>query len=93
MRVSMNKQRASGRKDGYACISGLADICERPHYEQCIASHASEQRKAARAAAVGRGANVWGDNKPLRGLRELVRAEQRVVYSYMFAGTRPWPQI
>ena len=28
---SMNKQRASGRKDGYACISGLADICERPH--------------------------------------------------------------
>jgi len=24
----MNKQRASGRKDGYACISGLADICE-----------------------------------------------------------------
>ena len=29
----MNKQRASGRKDGYACISGLADICERPHYE------------------------------------------------------------
>ena len=61
MRVSMNKQRASGRKDGYACISGLADICERPHYEQCIASHASEQRKAARAAAVGRGATVWSD--------------------------------
>ena len=28
---NMNKQRASGRKDGYACISGLADICERPH--------------------------------------------------------------
>ena len=30
---SMNKQRAGGRKDGYVCISGLADICERPHYE------------------------------------------------------------
>ena len=28
---SMIKQRASGRKDGYARISGLADICERPH--------------------------------------------------------------
>ena len=27
----LNKQRASGRKDGYAGISGLADICERPH--------------------------------------------------------------
>ena len=27
----MNKQRASDHKDGYACISGLADICERPH--------------------------------------------------------------
>ena len=27
---SMNKQRAGGRKDGYACISGLSDICERP---------------------------------------------------------------
>ena len=28
---NMNKQRASGRKDGYARISGLADICGRPH--------------------------------------------------------------
>ena len=34
----MIKQRASGRKDRYARISGLADICERPHYEQCTAS-------------------------------------------------------
>ena len=41
----------------------------------------------------GRGANVWGDNKPPRGLRELARTEQRIVYSYMFAGTRPWPQV
>ena len=29
--IHVYKQRASGRKDGYACISGLADICERPH--------------------------------------------------------------
>ena len=100
----MNKQRASGRKDGYACISGLADICERPHMS-------TEQRKAAKAAAAGRGTNVWsiagapergamrslfihvcgllGDNKPLRGLRKLARAEQRAVYSYMFAGACP----
>ena len=48
----MNKQRASGRKDGYACISGLADICERPHMS-------TEQRKAAKAAEAGRGTNVW----------------------------------
>ena len=48
----MNKQRASGRKDGYARISGLADICERPHMS-------TEQRKAAEAAAAGRGTNVW----------------------------------
>ena len=48
----MNKQRASGRKDGYARISGLADICERPHMS-------TEQRKDAEAAAAGRGANVW----------------------------------
>ena len=27
----MNKQRASSCKDGYACRSGLADICGRPH--------------------------------------------------------------
>ena len=52
----MNKQRASDRKDGYACISGLADICERPHMN-------TEQRKAARAAAAGRGVNVWSDAK------------------------------
>ena len=50
----MNKQRASGRKDGYACISGLADICERPHMS-------TEQRKAARTAEAGRGTNVWSD--------------------------------
>ena len=50
----MNKQRAIGRKDGYACISGLADNCERPHMS-------TEQRKAARAADAGRGANVWSD--------------------------------
>ena len=50
--TSMNKQRASGRKDGYACISGLADICERPHMS-------TEQRKAAKAAEAGRGTNVW----------------------------------
>ena len=111
--LSVNKQRASGRKDGYACISGLADICERPHMS-------TEQRKAAKAAAAGRGTNVWsiagapergamrslfihvcghspmatsvnvlGDNKPLRGLRKLARAEQRAVYSYMFAGACP----
>ena len=48
----MNKQRASGRKDGYARISGLADICEHPHMS-------TEQRKAAGAAAAGRGTNVW----------------------------------
>ena len=48
----MIKQRASGRKDGYARISGLADICERPHMS-------TEQRKAAGAAAAGRGTNVW----------------------------------
>ena len=53
----------------------------------------SEQRKAARAAAAGRGTNVWGDNKPLRGLRELVRAEQRVVYSNMFVNRRQWAQV
>ena len=47
----MIKQRASGRKDGYARISGLADICERPHMS-------TEQRKDAEAAAAGRGANV-----------------------------------
>ena len=32
--------------------------------------------------------NVWKDNKPLRGLRGLVRAEQRVVYSYVFVNSR-----
>jgi hypothetical protein len=45
----MNKQRASGLKDGYACISGLADICERPHYEQCIASQSIEDLFLRRA--------------------------------------------
>jgi len=46
----MNKQRASGRKDGYACISGLADICESSHYEQCIASQSirATQRRGTR---------------------------------------------
>ena len=62
-----NKQRASGRKDGYACISGLADICERPHMS-------TEQRKAAKAAEAGRGANVWSiAGAPERGaMRALI---------------------
>ena len=63
----MNKQRASGRKDGYARISGLADICERPHMS-------TEQRKDAEAAAAGRGANVWSiAGAPERGaMRALI---------------------
>ena len=44
----MNKQQASGRKDGYARISGLADICERPHMS-------TEQRKGASRACSGAG--------------------------------------
>ena len=61
MATNMNKQRASGRKDGYACISGLVDICERPHMS-------TEQRKAARAAEAGRSTNVWSiAGAPKRG--------------------------
>ena len=48
-------------------ISGLADICERPHMS-------TEQRKAAKAAAAGRGANVWSiAGAPKRGaMRSLI---------------------
>ena len=46
----------------------------------------SEQRKAAKAADAGRGTNVWSiAGAPERGAMR--------VYSYMFAGTRPWPQL
>ena len=76
---NVNKQRASGRRDGYACISGLADICERPHIR-------TEQRKAARAAAAGRGANVWS----IAGApgREAMR-----VYSQVLVNTRLLAQV
>ena len=76
MRVSMNKQRASGRKDGYACISGLADICERPHYKQCIASQsiiATQGRQGGRGVA---------GCECVERCVSAGRAKQRVVYSY-----------
>ena len=56
----MNKQRASGRKDGYACISGLATFASAHTMSNVLLRNPSEQRKAARAAAAGRGENVWG---------------------------------
>ena len=51
---NMNKQRASGRKEGSARISGLADICGRPHMS-------TEQGRAARTGMSERGANGWSD--------------------------------
>ena len=61
----MNKQRASGRKDGYACISGLVDICERLHYEQCTASQSIR-------AAQRRGTRLPRWVVPLKGLSILL---------------------
>ena len=70
----MNKQRASGRKDGYARISGLADICERPHMSMERFFAKDEQKKS--------GMRMGG------ALRERQSAEQCVVYSYVFVNRR-----
>ena len=44
----------------------------------------SEQRKAAKTAAAGRGTNGWGDNKPLRGLWERgTRGAARSLFIYV----------
>ena len=66
----MNKQRASGRKDGYACISGLVDICERLQYEQCTAlqSIIATQRRGMRLQR--------GGVRMCGALRERQSAEQ-----------------